>query len=513
MGRKVTIYTRAYNTKPYLKQCIESVLTQTYSNFEYILVDNGCTDGSSQIMADYAAADKRIHLIRFEENRRVSTQQILPKFEMGDYFTVLDSDDWWEPDYLERMINFLIKNDLDLAVTGTIQYLEAHHISQVMRKLEKPTILTQKQFAQYYPKLWTFPSTVWASIMKLDMYLDTPLPWKYSYGVDTMNMLQYIKQCSRIGIDNSALYHYRIHPKSVSYQYDPTRFNSNIAIYEHIREFLELHHTFDTPKQEWLKQVHLASMLATLQLLKDAKVSEDEKIAECARIAAHPLTATALTSDCDERKQWFALMREIVFHALSSGTLSDAESLHTVFQVLSPRSCGAVQSGSLGLFAQEASLRDALQADDWDRLSALIIELITQKKYSEQYDLGEILYGMIPDSLPLHGIADTRFFREYAENCMLILKRNYADALEQMTGLLFERQKLYDGERFLNIYLTLAALENHVPAFIFGKLQLAKLFLRQDRREECRAVVDELVEMGIDNDELTALHQQLEGAQ
>lgn len=518
MERKIiTLYTQVYNAEPYIVQCIESVLSQTYSNLQYILVDNGCSDNSGKIIDYFAKRDDRIYAIHYKENRGGFWPQLLKKAAIGYYLALLDSDDWIEPDYIERLVSFSDRYNLDLAVTGTVQYFDISQTHQVMRKLDNPTVLTQAQFAQYYPQVWAFPSTVWGSIMKKDILqrvdMDPIIRGKYPYGSDTMQMLQYIKECTRIGIDNSVLYHYRIHPKSVSYQYNPRRFDANVAYYEQIKDFLELHHTFDVQKQEWLKQVHLASMLATLQLLRDAKVPEDEKVAECARIAAHPLTATALTSDCDERKQWFALMREIVFHTLSSGTLSDAESLHTVFQVLSPRSCGAVQFGNLGLFAREAPLRDALQADDWDRLTTLIIELITQKKYTKQYDLGQMLCGMIPDSSPLHGMADTRFFREYAESCMLILQKNYTDALDQMTGLLFERQKLYDGERLLNVYLTLAALENHVPAFIFGKLQLAKLCLRQKRLDECHAVVDELVEMGIDNDELTALRQELEGAQ
>ena len=61
--------------------------------------------------------------------------------------------------------------------------------------------------------------------------------------------------------------------------------------------------------------------------------------------------------------------------------------------------------------------------------------------------------------------------------------------------------------------MTLAALDNQAPAFVFGKLQLAELYLSQGRREECRAAVDELAEMGVDNEELIALRQGLEASQ
>lgn len=512
MESKVTIYTQVYNTKQYLEQCISGVLSQTYTNFEYIIVDNGCTDGSSEIISRYAAKDRRIRVIRFEKNQYYPRLKIMEEYATGKYHTTLDSDDWWEPNYLERILEFAEKNNLDLAVTGTMQYIEVHNDSKIMRKLEQPVVLTQKQFAQNYPVFWTFPSTVWATIRRAELVhiVDYAPAIGHAYGSDTMEMLQYIKQCSRIGIDNSVLYHYRIHPKGVTYQYNPRRFDANIAYYEQIKEFLELHQTFDPPKQEWLKRVHLSSMAATLGLLRDAQVTAEEKLTECARIVEHPLTAVALTNDCEEREQWFSVMWEIVFSILAGGGRTNIEKLDTVLRLLAPKCCGAVQTGNSELFAREAGLCDALKRDSWDQMVCQLMDLIVQKRYSKQYDLGQMLGRLIPPKTPLEGVTDTRFFREYADVCMLVLGESYTAALEQMTGLLLEEKKLYDAERFLALYLSLSALEEQIPAFLFGKTRLAWLYLRQNRREECKSMVDELTEMGLYNEELTELHQALE---
>lgn len=512
MGCQVTIYTRVYNTERFLPQCLNSVIEQSYRNFQHLIFDNGCTDSCTKLLQDYADQYPWVRLIRFEKNKSSIDYM---KWIHTPYITSLDSDDWWEPDFLERMINFLEANNLDLAVTGTMQYIDTDRASRIMRKLEQPVVLEQQQFAENYPFLWTFPSTIWATIRKTDLIhkIDYSSIAGYPYGGDTLEMIEYLKQCSRIGIDNSALYHYRIHSKSVTYQYDLRRFDANIACYEQIKDFLELHHTFDHQKQEWLKRVHLTSMLATLQLLRDAKILGDEKVAECARIAAHPLTAVALTNDCDERKQWYALMRGIVFHGLSSNAFSDVESLRTVLKVLSPRCYGAVQSENLGLFARVSVLFDSLQKDDWEQLVCQLMELIVQKRYSKQYDLGQMLGGLVPVKTPLEGMTDTRFFREYADICMLVLSENYSAALEQMTGLLLDGEKLYAVEAFLKLYLSLAALEEQAPAFLFGKMRLAWFYLRQGRLKECRAAVAELVEMGLDDEELTALRRELEDAQ
>ncbi len=60
----VSVVTPFYNTAGYLRECIESVLSQTYTNFEYLLVDNQSTDGSASIAAEYAAKDERVRVIR-----------------------------------------------------------------------------------------------------------------------------------------------------------------------------------------------------------------------------------------------------------------------------------------------------------------------------------------------------------------------------------------------------------------------------------------------------------------
>lgn len=511
----VTIYMQVYNTKQYLKQCLDSVTSQTYTDWEFILVDNGCTDGSGEILKEFAARDSRVHLICFEKNQQGFWTRLINKFATGKYFTLIDSDDWWEIDFLERLLTVLNENNLDLAVTGTLTYVETMHMHSAMRQLEQPVYLTLTQFAQQYPVYWIFPSTNWGSILKMQLFRNTDFSGlvenPFPYGSDTMTMLRCIKQCARIGIDNSALYHYRIHPKGVSYQYNPRRFDANVACYREIEGFLTLYHTFDPPKQEWLKRVHLASMTTTLKLLRDAQVTEEEKLAECIRIIEHPLTAVVLPNDCNEREQWFSVMWEIVFSVLTEGMRSDPEKLYSVLQFLAPQCCGVAQAESLGILGKETELRNALQQDDWDQMVCRLMELIVQKRYSKQYDLGQMLGALIPAKTPMEGITDTRFFREYSDICMLVLSENYSAALDQMTGLLLEGKEMYAAERFLELYLSLSALEEQVPAFLFGKTQLAWLYLRQNRLSESRAIVAELEEIGLeDNENLKELCRCLE---
>lgn len=103
----VTVITPVYNTEKYLAECIESVLAQTYRNFEYIIVDNRSTDGSAAIAARYAAEDPRI---RVHTNEAFLSQmenwnhalELVPA--ESAYCKILHADDWMFPECLEKMV-------------------------------------------------------------------------------------------------------------------------------------------------------------------------------------------------------------------------------------------------------------------------------------------------------------------------------------------------------------------------------------------------------------------------
>jgi glycosyltransferase involved in cell wall biosynthesis len=103
----VSVITPLYNGEKFLSECIESVLTQTYKNFEYIIVDNCSSDGSLEIINNYCGKDNRIVLYRNNkfvsaiENHNIAFKKISP---VSRYCKVIHADDWLFPDCLERMV-------------------------------------------------------------------------------------------------------------------------------------------------------------------------------------------------------------------------------------------------------------------------------------------------------------------------------------------------------------------------------------------------------------------------
>ena len=114
----VSVVTPFFNTAPYLAECIESVLAQSYSQFEYILMDNCSTDGSSEIAATYASRDPRIRLIRCSQFLAQMPNYNRALAEISDaskYCKIVQADDWIFPECLELMVQAFEQSEIDWA--------------------------------------------------------------------------------------------------------------------------------------------------------------------------------------------------------------------------------------------------------------------------------------------------------------------------------------------------------------------------------------------------------------
>lgn len=100
---KISVIVPVYKVEKYLPECIESVLAQTFTDFEFILVDDGSPDNSGKICDDYAARDSRIRVFHKENGGVSSARNLGVRQARSEYIAFLDSDDWWKPEFLEKM--------------------------------------------------------------------------------------------------------------------------------------------------------------------------------------------------------------------------------------------------------------------------------------------------------------------------------------------------------------------------------------------------------------------------
>ena len=122
----VSVVTPFFNTAPYLAECIESVLRQTYQNWEYILADNCSTDGSGEIAASYAGRDPRVRLVRetaFLDQLSNYNRALTYPSAAGRYCKMVQADDWIFPNCLEEMVR-AAESAPDVALVGSLSMYE-----------------------------------------------------------------------------------------------------------------------------------------------------------------------------------------------------------------------------------------------------------------------------------------------------------------------------------------------------------------------------------------------------
>ncbi|MBO5691583.1 MAG: glycosyltransferase family 2 protein [Spirochaetaceae bacterium] len=208
MQPPISIITPNYNCGRFIAQTIESVRTQTYTNWEMLIVDDCSTDDSYQIALEYAQKDPRIKVFQNEKNSgaAISRNKAI-ELSQGEYLAFLDSDDLWLPEKLEKQLQFMQENDCDFSFT------EYEHIDEDNNSLLKVAKVIKK--LSYKKMLFhCFPGCLTV------MYNQKKIGKIYAQDIkkNNDNALFYpvLKKCSNaLGI-NECLALYRIRQGSIS---------------------------------------------------------------------------------------------------------------------------------------------------------------------------------------------------------------------------------------------------------------------------------------------------------
>lgn len=135
---KVSIVTPAYNAERFIGQTIESVLNQTYSNWEMIIVDDCSTDRTVEIIKSYTKQDPRVILIELKENSGSAVaRNTAMDHATSKYIAFLDSDDLWFPEKLEKQLQFMQSQDIAFSFTKYVQMLEDGTVTDAITKAPK----------------------------------------------------------------------------------------------------------------------------------------------------------------------------------------------------------------------------------------------------------------------------------------------------------------------------------------------------------------------------------------
>ncbi len=146
---RVSIVIPVYNVKPYLTQCLNSVLCQSHKDWEAILVDDGSFDGSERICQEYAENDSRFVVVHQENAGAANAKNHGLDLVSGDYVAFLDSDDYVEPDWLEKLVKAAEESHADIVECLFAKEYVDHVIPAKYEKEKAKEFSAQEYLAEY----------------------------------------------------------------------------------------------------------------------------------------------------------------------------------------------------------------------------------------------------------------------------------------------------------------------------------------------------------------------------
>ncbi len=206
MSMLISIIVPIYNADKYLSRCVDSILEQSYSHFELLLIDDGSTDNSASICDQYAQQDARISVVH-QTNAGVSQARNAGlNLAQGEYVTFIDADDTVSPTYLTDFHPYLA----DLSIQGVILHGKGEKIS--CQSFTSSLIAQGKTFKQAFVEAEITSNTKGpvAKLFKrsiIDTYHLAFDP-RYSYGEDHLFVLEFIKHCQTVAVIDKCNYTY-----------------------------------------------------------------------------------------------------------------------------------------------------------------------------------------------------------------------------------------------------------------------------------------------------------------
>ncbi len=262
----ISVIVPVYNVGQYLSKCIESILRQTYTDLEIILVDDGSTDGCYEICEEYRQKDSRVTVIHKENGGLVSARKAGLRAAAGDLIACVDGDDWIEPDMYERMYRKMTSQDVDVVMCGRYEdtgdtekevfhgFPEGRYGKRELIKDIYPQMIAGDEFFEWkiFPGLWDklFRRE---SIERFQLDVDE----RITMGEDAACVYPALLHADSIYIMRECLYHYRQTASSMVktvQDYGKEREQFGILYNSVNQAFMGYKHIFDL-REQWLKYV------------------------------------------------------------------------------------------------------------------------------------------------------------------------------------------------------------------------------------------------------------------
>lgn len=208
---KISIITPVYKVEDYLRKCVDSILNQTFTDFELFIVDDGSPDSCGVIADEYEKKDSRVRVIHKENGGAPSARNAGIIEATGEYFYFPDSDDWIEPTYLQELYNLATKTEAQLVVSGFVmEYYEnnstqSYEISATEKSFNEQNEVRRNIHNYFNNMMMAVP---WNKLYKADYIRNKALFFPNVKWDDLHFNMEVIMDIEKVAISSSTGYHF-----------------------------------------------------------------------------------------------------------------------------------------------------------------------------------------------------------------------------------------------------------------------------------------------------------------
>ena len=309
----ISVIIPVFNVENYLDECVNSILNQTYSNFEIILVDDGSTDSSGDICDKFQNISENVYVFH-QKNAGLSEARTAGYLKSsGKYIYFLDSDDYIAPDTLERLCKIAESDSADVVFFDAHSFMDKsdESVKQNYKRIHKYNSAKGIEVFEKMQELGEFHSAVPLLFLKksfIDKYEISFIPGVFyedmAYTFSVFCLAETVSQCSE------ALYFRRYRADSImTSKKSPKYFNSMISVYRFILEFsCKYEITDNIAVKKYLSRIANNVINNFEKLDKADKLNEREKLTEIKKdiLQNNAFDDTALKLRCHNKFLWFS---------------------------------------------------------------------------------------------------------------------------------------------------------------------------------------------------------------
>ena len=233
----ISVIVPVYKAEKYLPECLDSLLAQTYQNFELLFVDDGSPDRCWEILQQYAARDARVRIFRKENGGVSSARNFGLRQARGEYIGFVDPDDAMLPQYLTRLYAALTQQDTSMAVCGFREVWDVQMAQALSAFVPEQPVCTITTANYAYGKIGSC-SQCWRALYHRKVLQQVRFDTALSVGEDTVFFLQAFLQAGRFAYLSEPLYLYRQREDSAYKKAFSMRQYSEVLAWEQIQELV-----------------------------------------------------------------------------------------------------------------------------------------------------------------------------------------------------------------------------------------------------------------------------------